>query len=362
MSDRVITTRELSKQYARGWLHRKTFQALKGVDLEVKKGEVFGLLGPNGAGKTTLIKLLLGIIHPTHGTATILGQPAGSRISRQRIGYLPENLVFPRHHTGISALYFYGRLAGLPDKTIRQRSEDLLKLVGLKGRESEIVRKYSKGMRQRLGLAQAMLHEPEILILDEPTDGLDPLGRSQIRELIEKLKGLGKTVFLNSHILQEVEMICDRVGIMAHGELKAIGAIRDLVDEHSLGKSILVEMDVIGSETRCKSIFIGNEIESLEIVDKPPSNSAISDVVNEPIEAASVAESDSETRLVSSQVNNNEKVVRYRVRLRADSQPEIDRWVDQVRQAGISILGMHRHRMRLEDVFLKLVESNSVVS
>ena len=219
----AIDVQKLQKQYRDGWIVPRRFNALKGIDLGVRRGEVFGLLGPNGAGKTTLIKILLGIVKSTGGQAFLLGEPAGTKSARRRIGYLPENLNFPSHQTAKRAMEFFGRLSSVPERVIKTKSSELLELVGLAGREKELVRKYSKGMRQRLGLAQAMLHDPELLILDEPTDGLDPVGRSQIRKLINELRDQGKTVFLNSHILQEVELVCDRVAILAGGQLQGIG-------------------------------------------------------------------------------------------------------------------------------------------
>ncbi len=323
--DSVITATSLSKAYRRGWLGKPAFQALRNVDLEVKRGEVFGLLGPNGAGKTTLIKLLLGIIHPTGGQAFVLGQSAGSLAARRRIGYLPENLVFPRHHTGEGALYFYGRLAGLSELTIRSRIGPLLELVGLAGRHREPVRKYSKGMRQRLGLAQALLHEPEILILDEPTDGLDPLGRSQIRDLIERIRAAGKSVFLNSHILQEVELICDRVAIMARGKILAMGSIEELIDRYTPHQQIQLTLEISGNDDTCHRIFVGSEVIGIEQL---PNAEGIVDR--------------SEQR-------------RFRVGLQVETQAQSDQWIDRLRQADLSLLRMERRRVKLEEVFLQLV-------
>ncbi len=337
-SDFVIEARSLSKSYRSGLIRRQDHHALKNVDLAVHRGEVFGLLGPNGAGKTTLIKVLLGIVHPTSGEARVLSESAGSQHARQRIGYLPENLAFPRHHTGEGALFFYGRLSGLSETVIRNQVAPLIDLVGLTGRQREPVRKYSKGMRQRLGLAQAMLHDPEILILDEPTDGLDPLGRSQIRELIERLKQQGKSVFLNSHILQEVELVCDRVAIMAHGQVRAIGSIEELIDRHSPAKGIDVWIDVAGDDETCRSLFVGPEIQSLErLVDRNPSielyDELVSHATSNPIES------------------------RYRIRLSVDQQTKSDQWVDRLRRAGLGLLSLQRQKPRLEDIFVQLVES-----
>jgi ABC-2 type transport system ATP-binding protein len=323
-SQAVVTAHGLAKSFRRGLLGGR-FQALKDIELEVRRGEVFGLLGPNGAGKTTLIKLLLGILHPTRGQAFVLGETAGSLAARRRIGYLPENLAFPRHHTGESALYFYGRLAGLSESTIRGRIEPLLSLVGLLGRQRDAVRKYSKGMRQRLGVAQALLHDPEILILDEPTDGLDPLGRSQMRDLIEKIRSDGKSVFLNSHILQEVELICDRVAIMAHGEIKAIGAIDELIDRHSQDNRIGLRLEVVGDESDCRSLFVGADVKSIEAMRRSEWNG------------------ESKERL------------RFSVNLSVESQLQVDHWIDRLRKADISLLEMERKRIRLEEIFLQLV-------
>lgn len=337
-SEFVIEASSLSKSYRTGLIRRRAHHALQNVDLAIQRGEVFGLLGPNGAGKTTLIKLLLGIIHPTSGQASVLSEKAGSRRARQRIGYLPENLVFPRHHTGEGALYFYGRLSGLSESTIRNQIPGLIELVGLTGRQREPVRKYSKGMRQRLGLAQAMLHDPEILILDEPTDGLDPLGRSQIRELIERLKERGKSVFLNSHILQEVELVCDRVAIMARGQVRAIGSIEELIDRHSTTKAIDVWIEVAGDDATCRSLFVGPDVQSIEQLEtRNPSSELVDELLLH-------AKSDLQG-------------TRYRVRLSVDQQSRSDAWIDRVRTAGLSILGLQRQKPRLEDIFIQLVDN-----
>lgn len=336
--DLVIEAKELSKSYRHGWYGQKQFNALNNVDLNVHRGEVFGLLGPNGAGKTTLIKLLLGIIHPSHGQAHVLSERAGSRSARQRIGYLPENLVFPRHHTGEGALYFFGRLSGLSEAMIRKQIEPLLDMVGLLGRQREPVRKYSKGMRQRLGLAQAMLHDPEILILDEPTDGLDPLGRSQIREFIEQLKQRGKTVFLNSHILQEVERVCDRVAIMARGQVRAIGSIESLIDQHTPSKAIQLWIEVVGDEAACRNLFVGPDIQSFESIANPLFMNGSEDGLR----------LESESNLLRS---------RFRIQLNVDQQLESDRWIDRIRSAKLSLVSLQRQRLGLEDIFVHLVAS-----
>lgn len=223
----VIETRELVKHYGR-------IEALKGVSLTVQKGEIYGLLGQNGAGKTTLIKVLLGITRLTEGRASLLGEPAGTPAVRRRVGYLPEDHRFPDYHTGYSLLDFYGSLLGVPRSTRRGRIPEMLEVVGIKGRMHSKIRTYSKGMKQRLGIAQAMLHDPEIIFLDEPTDGVDPVGRREIRALMQQLKQQGKTLFLNSHLLSEVELICDRVVILQRGEIVTEGTIAELTLQQGL--------------------------------------------------------------------------------------------------------------------------------
>ncbi len=224
----AVWVRDLEKTYRDGWFSRHDVRALAGVSFRVERGEIFGLLGPNGAGKTTLIKILLGIVKRTGGEASLLGSAAGDRRSRRRVGYLPENNRVPRHHTGFTALEYFGGLSGLSPREVRRRRGDLLKLVGLEQWGDVSVRKYSKGMQQRLGLAQALLHDPELLILDEPTDGVDPVGRSEMRSLLVELKQAGKTVFLNSHHLQEIELVCDRVAIMQRGVVRREGRVSEL--------------------------------------------------------------------------------------------------------------------------------------
>jgi len=214
----VVETRNLSKQYGR-------IEALKGVTLTVRKGEIFGLLGQNGAGKTTMVKILLGITRATMGEASLLGEPVGTPRVRRHIGYLPEDHRFPDYHTGYSLLDFYGALLEVPAADRKRRIEENLDMVGLKNRMHYKVRTYSKGMKQRLGIAQALFHEPDVIFLDEPTDGVDPLGRKQIRDLLLSLKNEGRTIFLNSHLLGEVELICDRVIILHNGEILRQGAI-----------------------------------------------------------------------------------------------------------------------------------------
>ncbi len=203
--------------------------ALHDLDLTVQPGEVFGFLGPNGAGKTTIVKILLGLVRATRGEARIFGLPAGDPEARRRIGYLPENFRFHDWLTGSALLDFHARLAHIPADKRHDRIADVLALVGLQGRGQDRIRSYSKGMTQRIGLAQAIIHEPDLVLLDEPTSALDPVGRREVRDLIRGFRARGMTVFLNSHLLSEVEMVCDRVAIVDRGRVVRNGRLSDLV-------------------------------------------------------------------------------------------------------------------------------------
>jgi ABC-2 type transport system ATP-binding protein len=229
----VIQTQNLSKTYRTGfWLAQK-IRSLIAVDLDVYQGETFGLLGQNGAGKTTLLKTLLGIVRPTQGKATLLGKPLGDRNVKKRIGYLPENPYFYDYLTGWEILEFTGGLFEIPHSVQKARIPELLELVGLSMRDAKKkqLRRYSKGMLQRIGLAQALINDPELVFLDEPMSGLDPLGRYQMRETILSLKRQGKTIFFNSHILSDVEKVCDRVAILDKGELICEGSMDKLLGD-----------------------------------------------------------------------------------------------------------------------------------
>ena len=307
-----IQVRELRKRYRTGWF-RGSVDALRGVTFQVDKGQIFGLLGPNGAGKTTIIKILLGIVHASGGVARLLGKSAGNPSSRRRIGYLPENLQFPKHQHAESALEFYGRLSGLDATTIRRRGGELLERVGLADRKRESVQQYSKGMRQRLGLAQAILHDPELLILDEPTDGLDPVGRTQVRDLLMELSQDGRTVFLNSHLLQEVEMVCSHVAILSRGDLKYVGSL-----------NAPPSPDEPSAEDARLEIIIRGRVPS-------PRNEHI---------------------VQQSQLGAE----RTQLSVRVSDQTQLDQLVDQLRDQDLSIESMSPKRRTLEDLFLQVVQ------
>lgn len=312
----VIEINDLRKTYRDGLFRRRRVDALKGISFQVGRGEIFGLLGPNGAGKTTVIKILLGIVRKSGGSASLLGRPAGDRAGRRRVGYLPEHHRIPRHHTGFSALEYYGGLSGLAPREVRAKRDQLLELVGLAQWGRAPVRSYSKGMLQRLGLAQAMLHDPQLLVLDEPTDGVDPVGRSDMRAILQRLKGEGKTVFLNSHLLQEVELVCDRVAILDRGELLELGRMEDLT-----ARQAEVEFTVAGTESVIRSAF---------------GQSAI---------VQWTALSSGEFRVVAA--------------LR--DQATVDAAIDQLRRGGVSIVAFARRRLTLEQAFLGTIAKAAVI-
>jgi len=235
-SNNVIEIRNLSKDYRDFWGRRKV-QALNSLSLDVQEGEVFGLLGPNGSGKTTTLKLLLGLLFPTDGEIRILGRPAADVEKNEKIGYLPEESYLYRFLNAEETLDFYGRLFNLSASERRKRTDELIKMVKLGHARKRQLKEYSKGMTRRIGLAQALINDPEIIFLDEPTSGLDPNGRRDVKDLIASLKDRGKTVVICSHLLAEIEDVCDRVAILYQGELKLLGTVEELL--RSQGETLL---------------------------------------------------------------------------------------------------------------------------
>jgi ABC-2 type transport system ATP-binding protein len=242
----ILKTERLRVEFTSRQFRKVTTKvALSGLDLEVNAGEVFGFLGPNGAGKTTTMNVLLGFVQPKSGTAYLFGIDVRQPIARQRIGYLPELTYYYKFLTAEELLRFYAKIFRLPSADAEQRIDAVLKLVELESARKRLIKTYSKGMQQRVGLAQALINNPDLLILDEPTSGLDPIGRMKVRAIIQRLKNEGKTVFFSSHELGEVETICDRVAIINNGELKAVGPVHEIAAQHgsNLEKAFL---DIIG--------------------------------------------------------------------------------------------------------------------
>jgi ABC-2 type transport system ATP-binding protein len=268
----IIETDSLSKVYESRFSKQKV-NALNSVSFKVNEGEIFGLLGPNGAGKTTLVKILLGITFPTNGSGKIFGQPLADHKWKSKAGYLPENHKFPQYLTGEQTLSFYGGLSGTDGAALKKKIPEMLKLVDLEKWGKVRIKKYSKGMLQRLGLAQAMLSEPDLLFLDEPTDGVDPIGRKEIRDILLELKGRGKTIFLNSHLLSEVELVCDRIAILNKGDLIKEGSVDELTKSENI--FVIETADEINEDAKRKimaldpSAGIGmNEVHTESAVDR----------------------------------------------------------------------------------------------
>jgi len=311
MADPVIEVNQLEKTYQSGLFRKERVKALRDVSFQVQPGTIFGLLGPNGAGKTTLIKVLLGLVRKTAGEATMLGHPAGDIHSRMRAGYLPEHHRIPHHHTGNSAMAYYGGLSGMSSGEIRARRDTVLGQVGLGKWGQTSVKKYSKGMLQRLGLAQAMLHDPDLLILDEPTDGVDPVGRSEMRKLLREIQADGKTIFINSHLLQEVELICDKVAILVQGRLQRFGNVEDIKQQHQPD----VEFLLAGPRQQIAQALSRATL----------------------LEVTTLSEN------------------RHRVQVQSPTQIEINHCIDQLRQQQIDIASISPLRTSLEDAFMNIV-------
>ena len=271
MSDAAVEIEYLRKRYG-------NFQALSGVSLSVPRGSVFGLLGPNGAGKSTLVKSLLTIIRPTECRGTLLGKPIGDRKTLSRVGYLPEQAKFQDYLTGREIITYSGRLTNMPAAQIKSRIVDLLALVKMQDWADKPVGTYSKGMRQRIGLAQALVNSPEVVFLDEPTDGVDPEGRIDIREIIERMKADGRTVFVNSHLLSEVEQVADHVAILAGGKVIRSGTVAELT--RSQGHYQISTLEPVPLGLREKFQQNGIEVAGNKITVKSDQVTAIQPVID----------------------------------------------------------------------------------
>ncbi|HZZ81841.1 MAG TPA: ABC transporter ATP-binding protein [Gemmataceae bacterium] len=226
---------EVVKDYPRGTLGLDRLRAVDGVSFQIEAGEIFGLLGPNRAGKTTLVKMLLALCQPTQGKVLRFGRPSDERATLKRVGYVHENQAFPRYLTARALLEFYGALSLIPEETVKARVPTLLNRVGLADRAEEPIARFSKGMVQRLGIAQALLSEPDLLVFDEPSEGLDLVGREMVRDLVQAQKQQGKSVLFVSHVLSEVERFCDRIGVIVAGKLVHLGTLADLLRDPQSG-------------------------------------------------------------------------------------------------------------------------------
>jgi ABC-2 type transport system ATP-binding protein len=307
----ALQTVDLTKHYRPGLFKRKNILALEKVSLSVEQGEIFGLLGPNGAGKTTFVKLLLSIALPTSGTATVLGHSLGQRALKEKCGYLPESHRYPGFLTALDTLIFFGRLNGLPESALKDKANSLLEMVGLKDWAKVKTKKFSKGMLQRLGLAQALINDPKLLFLDEPTDGVDPIGRKEIRDLLLKLRTQGTTIFLNSHLLSEIELMCDRVAILNKGQVVRTGTISELTTQKL---AYVIQLSAPISEDLRMQLHQSHF--SLEVKDK------------------------------SLTVSLKDK-------------SELNSIIDALRAEGIGIEGMTQQKTSLEDYFIQLLKGEN---
>ncbi len=311
MSAPILEVNDLHKTYWAGWSGRGSVKALNGVSVSVARGEVFGVLGPNGAGKTTLIKSLLGILK-FEGTATLCGEVAGSEPARRKAGYLPENIRLPRYLTGEQCLYHFAGVSGLSAGKIKNRVDDLIKRVGMQEAKHRKTATYSKGMSQRIGLATALVTDPEIIFLDEPTDGLDPVGRRDVRVLLKELCAQGKSVVINSHLLHELELICDRVAVMQKGKLLTVKKTEELtIQSEAVQFQVTSISDEDFQKLQKKFHKVHLELEHESKFDK--------------------------------------------ISLQSDSQSVLDLFVDALREKNISIIQLQRSQMTLEEAFLHLV-------
>ncbi len=310
----VIETLGLSKTFGGGPFGSRV-DALRSVSIDVGAGEAFGLLGPNGAGKTTLVKILLGLVHPTDGSAMLLGEPAGSLKSRTNVGYMPERRSYPDFLTAAQVLELFGRLLGMDKQARSRRIEVVLEEVEMSNWRDHRVGGFSKGMQQRLALAQALLPDPQVLFLDEPTEGIDPLGRVSIRGILRRNLERGKTLFVNSHMLGEVELLCDRVAILVKGRVRREGPLSSLQAPNPEYRLVLAASD---DEARAALAATGDEHEALAA---PPGRSAW--------------------------------------RLSVSDRGELNAALDRVRQSGIEIEEVQRVRASLEDVFVQTISDAS---
>ncbi|MFN0129203.1 MAG: ABC transporter ATP-binding protein [Verrucomicrobiales bacterium] len=311
VSELAIDLQNVAKTYGGGVV------ALRDVVMQVRAGEIFGLLGPNGAGKSTLVKILLTIVHPNRISGSLLGKPIGHRDTLGRVGYLPEASRFPEYLTGCQVLDYVGGLHRVPRALRRQRASELLGLVGLAGWEGRPLRTYSKGMRQRLGLAQALINDPSLVFLDEPTDGLDPIGRREVANVMRELRRRGLTVFLNSHLLGEAERLCDRVAILSQGQVVRQGTVESLTQE-------------------------GRRYE-LRLEGRLPADVALRDLVAS----------------LGGRVGFDEEAGCTRIHLETDRSLFLQPLIDALRALGITIDAIIPQRQSLEDYFIGVVQPSA---
>lgn len=307
----VIRASQLTKIYTTNFGRRK-IAALSELNLSVGSGTIFGFLGPNGAGKTTFVKMMLGIAFPTSGEVQILGRNANDYKAKEKIGYLPENIRLPQYLTGEEFLKYFGKLSGLEGESLNKKIDEKLEIVNMTKWRKTKLKAYSKGMQQRLGLAQAMLNDPEMILLDEPTDGVDPMGRKEIRDILVDLKKQGKTIFINSHILSEVELITDRVAIINNGKLLREGTVGELTEKR---KECVISFD---KETDAETVKSLNGFNAI--------------------------------------INQDGNVT-----LQIKDTRELNMFIDKAREKGLLISSVIPHKETLEDTFISIIKESEGV-
>lgn len=331
--------------------YRGKVRALRGVSMRVNRGEVFGLLGPNGAGKSTLVKILMTIVRPTKCQGRLLGDPIGRKETLARVGYLPEHMRFPEYLTGAQTLDYMGALAKVPRTLRKSRTGELLELVGMSDWKSKKIGSYSKGMKQRMGVAQALMNDPDIVLLDEPTDGVDPVGRRDIRVVMQEMKNRGKTIFINSHLLGEVEMVCDRVAILVQGQVEREGTIDELT-EGGRRYEIDIALDSAASH-RPDALTPQTLLEGVATLTPTPCDSQSS-----ASPTAKKSGSKAAPKVVyKGQLSTGESIelVGRTLRLNTvDAQPA-QPVIDALRSHGVVITGVRLVRPSLEDLFIQAV-------
>ena len=340
-NDLAIDLRDVAKTY------KRKVRALRGIRMEVGRGEIFGLLGPNGAGKTTLVKIMMTVVRPTRAEGTVLGRPMGHKPTLAKVGYLPENHSFPSYFTGRQALEYYAAMAKVNRTTRKRRAAELLKMVGMSGWADARVGTYSKGMQQRVGLAQALVNDPQLIVLDEPTDGLDPVGRREVREVLQRLRDQGKTIFINSHLLGEVERVCDRVAILVEGKVVRQGTVEDLT---SRGRYYEIELH--------SNSAVGGPADELRgaIRAALPCELCGSAAMAAPVPSgALVAVPVEKGTLPSGEVVELDGEV---VRIHTDQPAGIQPVIDALRRRDLTIHSVRLIRQSLEDFFIETVSDS----
>ena len=350
--DWVIDLANVEKVY-KGRFGRGRVHALRGIDMRVHRGSVFGLLGPNGAGKSTLVKILMTVIRPTRCNGTFLGAPIGNKATLRRVGYLPEHHRFPDYLTAAQVLDFFGALSDVPRAVRKRRAGELLDLVGLTNWTDKKVRGFSKGMRQRLGIANSLMSDPDLVVLDEPTDGVDPVGRRDIRNVLARIRDEGRTVFLNSHLLSELEMICDRVAILVQGVVSSQGTIEELTRD---SRRYEVEVAAPVGE-HLPTEFVGQALRSAARFEVPPGNNAPATAPGGGLLRGTLGGSGTEP--VAIVVNPAASGAGAMVSIQTDDAAAVQPVIDALRASGVIIRAVRPVRASLEDLFMQAVTDPS---